>query len=103
MKRCHLPSPSSFRVRAVLAPLFLLAASTMALPAHAVGRLADVTVIDRNTGATLPLYHHRGEYWVAGQYGAKYAIAVRNKLGERVLAVTAVDGVNVLSGETAAW
>jgi hypothetical protein len=28
---------------------------------------------------------------------------VRNKLGERVLAVTAVDGVNVLSGETAAW
>jgi len=40
---------------------------------------------------------------VAGQYGAKYAIAVRNKLGERVLAVTAVDGVNVLSGETAAW
>jgi hypothetical protein len=75
----------------------------LALQAQAVGRLADVTVIDRNTGATLPLYHHRGEYWVAGQYGAKYAIAVRNKLGERVMAVTAVDGVNVLSGETAAW
>jgi len=103
MKRHHLSPPSSFRVRAVLAPLVLLAASTLALQAQAVGRLADVTVIDRNTGATLPLYHHRGEYWVAGQYGAKYAIAVRNKLGERVLAVTAVDGVNVLSGETAAW
>lgn len=103
MKRHHLPPPSSFRVRAVLAPLVLLAASTLALQAQAIGRLADVTVIDRNTGATLPLYHHRGEYWVAGQYGAKYAIAVRNKLGERVLAVTAVDGVNVLSGETAAW
>lgn len=103
MKRRQLPPPSSFRVRAVLAPLVLLAACTLALQAQAVGRLADVTVIDRNTGATLPLYHHRGEYWVAGQYGAKYAIAVRNKLGERVLAVTAVDGVNVLSGETAAW
>lgn len=88
----------------LLASSILLAILTMtALPAQAVGRLADVTVIDRNTGATLPLYHHRGEYWVAGQYGAKYAIAVRNKLGERVLAVTAVDGVNVLSGETAAW
>lgn len=87
----------------LLASSLLLALSAWALPAHAVGRLADVTVIDRNTGATLPLYHHRGEYWVAGQYGAKYAIAVRNKLGERVLAVTAVDGVNVLSGETAAW
>jgi hypothetical protein len=103
MKRRQLPSPSAFRVRAVLTPLVLLAACTLALQAQAVGRLADVTVIDRNTGATLPLYHHRGEYWVAGQYGAKYAIAVRNKLGERVLAVTAVDGVNVLSGETAAW
>jgi len=81
----------------------LLALSAWALPAQAVGRLADVTVIDRATGATLPLYYHRGEYWVAGRYGAKYAIAVRNKLGERLLAVTAVDGVNVLSGETAAW
>jgi len=87
----------------LLAPSFLLALSTWAVPAHAVGRLADVTVIDRNTGATLPLYYHRGDYWVAGQYGARYAIALRNQLGERVLAVTAVDGVNVLSGETAAW
>ena len=81
----------------------LLAAAGFALPAHAVGSLADVTVIDRQSGATLPVYHHRGEYWVAGQYGAKYAVLVRNRLGERVLAVTAVDGVNVLSGETAAW
>ncbi|EJL79790.1 hypothetical protein PMI15_03985 [Polaromonas sp. CF318] len=87
----------------ILPASLLLALSAWALPAHAIGRLADVTVVDRNTGATLPLYYHRGEYWVAGQYGAKYAIAVRNKLGERVLAVTAVDGVNVLSGETAAW
>jgi len=87
----------------LLAPSLLLALSAWALPAQAVGRLADITVVDRNTGATLPLYYHRGDYWVAGQYGAKYAIAVRNKLGERVLAVTAVDGVNVLSGETAAW
>ncbi|WP_411879018.1 hypothetical protein [Polaromonas sp. YR568] len=86
-----------------LTPTLLLALSAWAVPAHAVGRLADVTVTDRNTGATLPLYYHRGDYWVAGQYGARYAIAVRNKLGERVLAVTAVDGVNVLSGETAAW
>jgi hypothetical protein len=88
---------------AVFPASILLALSALALPAHAIGRLADVTVIDRASGATLPLYYHRGEYWVAGQYGARYAIAVRNKLGERVLAVTAVDGVNVLSGETAAW
>lgn len=80
-----------------------LAATAVALPAHAVGSLADVTVIDRQSGATLPVYRHRGEYWVAGQYGAKYSIMVRNRVGERLLAVTTVDGVNVLSGETAAW
>ena len=71
--------------------------------AHAVGRLADVTVVDRQSGATLPVHYHQGEYWVAGRPGASYAIAVRNKMGERMLAVTSVDGVNVLNGETAAW
>lgn len=80
-----------------------LAATAFALPAHAVGNLADVTVIDRQSGATLPVYRHRGEYWVAGQHGAKYSIMVRNRAGERLLAVTTVDGINVLSGETAAW
>ena len=73
------------------------------IQAHAVGRLADVTVVDRQSGATLPVHYHQGEYWVAGRPGARYAIAVRNKMGERVLAVTSVDGVNVLNGETAAW
>ena len=74
-----------------------------AMQAQAVGRLADVVVVDRNSGAVLPTYHHAGEYWVAGRPGAKYAISVRNKMGERVMAVTSVDGVNVLSGETASW
>ena len=79
----------------------LLACSAM--QAQAVGRLADVTVVDRATGAVLPVHYFGGEYWVAGRPGAKYAIAVRNRMGERVMAVTSVDGVNVLSGETAAW
>ena len=87
----------------LLACSLLLATSTLMLPAHAVGRLADVTVLDRDTGATLALHYHRGEYWVAGRPGARYAITVRNRIGERILAVPAVDGVNVLSGETAAW
>ena len=73
-----------------------------AVPAQAVGRLADVTVIDRQSGATLPVYFHRGEYWVAGLPGARYAVQVRNRVGERLMAVTSVDGVNVVSGETAA-
>jgi hypothetical protein len=73
------------------------------LQAHALGRLADVSVIDRNSGVTLPAYYHRGEYWVAGSPGARYSIAIRNQSGGRLLAVTAVDGVNVISGATAAW
>jgi hypothetical protein len=76
-----------------------LAASSLA--ASAIGRVADVNVIDRNSGRTLPVHFHQGEYWVAGQPGAKYAIQIRNSRGPRVLAVTSVDGLNVLSGETA--
>ena len=72
-------------------------------PAHALGQLADVVVVDRATGAVLPTHYHRGDFWVAGTPGARYAVAVRNKTGARLLAVTSVDGVNVLSGETASW
>jgi len=67
------------------------------------GEIAEVTVIDRDDGARLPLHYYHGEYWVAGRPGAKYSIEVRNRMGERVLAVTSVDGVNVISGETASW
>jgi len=71
--------------------------------AHSVGSIADMAVIDRDSGVALPIQFYRGEYWVAGQPGARYAIEIRNRIGERLLAVTSVDGVNVLSGATAAW
>jgi hypothetical protein len=93
--------PGSLTLPAVTALAALLALAS--LPAQAIGRLADVTIVDRDTGATLPVHYARGEYWVAGRPGARYAITVRNRSGERVLAVPSVDGVNVLSGETAAW
>lgn len=70
-------------------------------PAH--GRLAQVEVIDRTSGTTLPVYWFRGERWIAGTPGHRYAIAVRNRSGGRILAVIAVDGVNAVSGETASW
>src|SRR5258707_12357065 len=71
--------------------------------AHATGRLADVQIIDRDTGSVLPMYRSHGEYWVAARPGARYSIMIQNRRGERVLAVTAVDGINVISGETGAW
>ena len=71
--------------------------------ALAVGALADVTIIDRDSGAALASYYSNGEYWVAGRPGAHYAIEIRNGIGGRLLAVTSVDGINVLSGATAGW
>lgn len=87
----------------LLSAAALAAALLSAAPAHAVGRLIDVDVIDRDSGAPLPVYRHQGEWWVAGRPGARYAIQVRNGIGARVLGVMSVDGVNVISGETAAW
>ena len=87
-------------MRAIWLGIFLMGA---AIDARAVGSLADVQVIDRDTGNVLPTYRCRGEYWVAGTPGARYSIMVQNQRGQRILAVTAVDGINVISGETGAW
>jgi hypothetical protein len=83
--------------------IVLFAALATTLEAQAVGRRADVSIIDRDSGTTLQPYYWRGEYWVAGKPGAHYAIEIRSRLGERLLAVTSVDGINVISGETAGW
>ena len=82
------------------AALVALATSCNAL---AVGDIAEVIIIDRSTGVALTPHLYRGEYWVAGKPGATYAIEIRNHLDQRLLAVTAVDGVNVISGATAGW
>jgi hypothetical protein len=75
----------------------------IAMDSHAIGSLADIQIIDRDTGGALPMYRSRGEYWVAGRPGARYSIIIQSHRGQRLLAVTAVDGINVISGETGAW
>jgi len=82
---------------------FLFAGLAAGCDARAVGSLAEVAIVDRDNGTTLPVHYYRGEYWVAGRPGARYAIEVRNRLGQRLLAVASVDGVNVLSGDSAGW
>lgn len=71
-------------------------------PAQAVGSLVDVQVMDRATGETLPMYWHHGRWWVPGKPGSRYAVALSNRAGGRALAVVSVDGINVVSGDTAA-
>jgi hypothetical protein len=67
--------------------------------AHA--SLAEVTVYDRSAGRWLPVYRHQGRTYVAGKPGSEYQIRVKNRQGEDVLAVVSVDGVNIITGQTA--
>ena len=88
-------------LRKVLSTAVFAATAAVSLNAAAIGRLADVAVIDRSTGQMLPVHFFKGEYWVAGTPGAKYSISVANSAGSRMMAVMSVDGVNVLNGQTA--
>lgn len=65
--------------------------------------LAEVEVFDRSSGRRLTVHWHEGRRYVAGTPGSRYAVVVRNHSGGRLLAVIAVDGINAVSGETAAW
>jgi hypothetical protein len=71
--------------------------------AGATGNLAQVRIIDKETGSPLKTHYYRGDYWVAGTPGHRYAIEVRNDQRERLMAITSVDGVNVITGNTAGY
>ncbi|MGE0031443.1 MAG: hypothetical protein AB7T20_10030 [Steroidobacteraceae bacterium] len=66
------------------------------------GPPVNVEIYDRTAGQLLPIYWHGGERFVAGEPGHEYEIRIRNRERSRVLAVTSVDGVNVITGRTAA-
>lgn len=89
----------SFWVRCVS---IALVGGMLASPVFAgAGSIADVEIFDRTSGRTLPVIWHGGRHYVAGQPGHEYEVRLRNNGDDRVLAVTSVDGVNVISGETA--
>ncbi|MSQ58533.1 MAG: hypothetical protein EXR36_02510 [Betaproteobacteria bacterium] len=69
--------------------------------AFPLGGLSDVTVFDRSQGVELPVYHQGGRYYVEGQPGNEYEIRLRNQGEGDLLAVVSVDGVNVITGQTA--
>jgi hypothetical protein len=76
--------------------------SLIASQAFAIGRIADISVVDRSQQRTLHVYWHEGRAYVEGKPGNEYQIVVRNQAGQDVLAVVSVDGINVVTGETAA-
>ncbi len=70
-------------------------------PVAAVGRLGNLEILTRGDGQVLPVYNQGGRNWVVGAPGQEYSIRYCNSTAGRVLAVMSVDGVNVVSGDTA--
>jgi hypothetical protein len=90
--------PASFLAAAALGALLNLAAAPAA---RADAELVHVDVLDRDNGDALHVWRDHGRPVVAGRPGSRYGVRLVNDSGERVLAVVAIDGVNVVSGETA--
>ena len=82
--------------------IFALSLLAAAGQAGAVGRMVDLNVYDRDSGQQLRTYYYHGQNYIVGTPGNRYAVRVRNQRGERLMTVVSVDGVNVISGETAA-
>jgi len=83
--------------------LLMLALAVCALLAQSAfaGRLVELSVFDRADNRQLPVYRHAGSSYVAGQPGHEYRLTLHNRTAAEVLAVVSVDGVNVITGETA--
>lgn len=62
----------------------------------------QLQVRDRETGRTLTQHSDGARQWIAGEPGHRYAIDLYNASHQRVLVVLSVDGVNAISGQTAA-
>jgi hypothetical protein len=92
--------PCSFAAIALLAASQIACAHPRPTTPEA-ARLVRLEVIDRDTGAPLPQHRQRREAWVAGEDGQPYTLRLTNLTGARVLVVLSVDGVNVVSGESA--
>ena len=87
--------------RAVLATALALAGCACATAAMADANPVDLVVVDRDNGQPLRVWRQHGRLFVAGEPGARYGLRVTNHTDGRVLLVMSVDGVNILTGETA--
>jgi hypothetical protein len=70
-------------------------------PPYVRSNLVQVDVFDRVDGTSLPVYAKDGRDYIVGVPGHEYAVRIRNNTPGRVLVVTSVDGVNVITGDTA--
>lgn len=87
--------------RTVLVSMAAMLCVACAGTAFAGPELVDLRIVDRDTGRVLRTYAHDGRLYVAGQPGARYGLRVVNHTAARVMVVLSVDGVNIVTGETA--
>jgi hypothetical protein len=97
----------SLRRRTVLTTVLATAVSAIGFAGAAKADLGpdlvDLQLVDRDTGQPLQVWPHAGRRFVAGQPGARYSLRVTNHTEGRLLVVMSVDGVNIITGETAGY
>lgn len=93
-------APRTF-TRSALAATLAAAFAAAAAPAAAGAAVGTLDVVTRDNGQLLPVYSKDGRRWVVGSPGREYSLRVCNRTGARVLAVMSVDGVNIVTGDTA--
>jgi hypothetical protein len=89
--------------RAVLAAAIAAVGLACTATTHADAAPVDVQVVDRESGQPLQVWRHDGHLFVAGTPGDRYGLRVTNHTDGRVLVVMSVDGVNIITGETAGY
>lgn len=81
--------------------LLLTPLAACASRSHADGQPVSLSIVDRETGQAMTTYRKHGRSYVAGRPASRYAIRLANQTSGRVMVVLSVDGVNVITGETA--
>jgi hypothetical protein len=66
------------------------------------GGVLTVRLLDAN-GSSLPTFMNSGRTLVQGEHGQRYTIEIANRSSSRFEAVVAVDGLDVVDGQTASF
>ena len=99
--RFRLSKTDSNHERENMKALLVVVALVTSACAHAHGGMVDLSVYDRTEGRRLAVYWHEGRAYIAGKPGNEYQVSIRNRQSQDVLAVVSVDGVNVITGQSA--
>ncbi|MDP1537542.1 MAG: hypothetical protein Q8L95_10205 [Burkholderiales bacterium] len=90
-------------MKSLIVVVAMLVTCMLSPVAIAVGAITEIVIHDRAQNRALPVYLHEGRHYVVGHPGNEYEIRLRNRQRSDILAVVSVDGVDVITGDTADW